>query len=87
MSGAAARPLCALPDTVQAVLVIGHNPGLEHLAVRLSGEGSKKKPLRRMEIKYPTAALAILRFDIAHWKDLGEGKGCLTRFVRPVDLE
>jgi phosphohistidine phosphatase len=37
--------------------------------------------------KFPTAAIAQITIDIAHWKDIDRGKGALTRFVRPRDLD
>src|SRR4051812_41934455 len=40
------------------LLVLGHNPGLEELAKRLAGSGSEAKARKRLEKKFPTAALA-----------------------------
>ena len=39
-----------------------------------------------LEEKFPTAALAVLDFDIAKWRDLRPGEGKLADFVRPKDL-
>jgi len=39
-----------------------------------------------MEEKFPTAALAVLDFNIACWKRLSPGEGRLIDFVRPRDL-
>jgi phosphohistidine phosphatase len=36
--------------------------------------------------KYPTAALAEIRFDVAHWRDVAAGEGTLARFIRPREL-
>lgn len=75
-----------LPDEIDRLLVIGHNPGMEHLAARLAGPGSKSKPSRLLETKFPTAALAELRFEAQTWKQLEPGGGRLVRFVTPKDL-
>ena len=65
-------------------LIVGHNPGMERLALLLSREG----PLRdEVAVKYPTGALAELSFDAARWSAVGEGAGTLTRFIRPRDLD
>ena len=75
-----------LSDDVQSVIVIGHNPGTEHLAQRLAGPGSDAKALDRLELKYPTAGLAELRFQVARWSEVAPGGGKLVRFVIPKDL-
>jgi phosphohistidine phosphatase len=74
-----------LPDDVASVLLIGHNPGFEELATRLAGDG-KKKALKRMRNKYPTGALAVLRFDRETWSTITWGDAYLERFARPKDL-
>jgi phosphohistidine phosphatase len=74
-----------LRDDVGSVLLIGHNPGFEELAVRLAGDG-RKKALARLRRKYPTGTLAVLRFDVDSWSGIDWGKAYLERFVRPKDL-
>jgi phosphohistidine phosphatase len=70
-------------DGDSRLLLVGHNPGMEQLALLLSGAG----PLRdEVAAKYPTAALAEIAFDIDHWRDAGPGKGRLKRFIRPREL-
>jgi phosphohistidine phosphatase len=69
----------------QSVLLVGHNPSIAGLAKALIGTGSGK--LReRQEEKYPTAALAVISFDLATWGSLTTGSGKLLRFVRPRDI-
>lgn len=73
-----------LDDSVARVLLVGHNPGLEELALELAAEADS--PLRHeVEIKYPTATLAEIAFDVDRWMNASAGK--LTRFVRPRDLD
>jgi phosphohistidine phosphatase len=74
-----------LGDDVEVAMMIGHNPGLASLAVTLAGRG-RKKNLARLRRKFPTAALAVLEFEVATWKDLAPGTGRLAAFVRPKDL-
>jgi phosphohistidine phosphatase len=73
------------PEDVSRLLVLGHNPGMEALARRLA-VGGNKKALRRMYAKFPTAALAVIRFETDDWSDLAEETGELKSFVRPKDL-
>lgn len=75
------------PPSAGTVLVVGHNPGLEHLAERLAGPDSRPKPLERMRAKFPTAAVAVFRFDTDRWTDVRPGDGRLDAFVRPKDLD
>jgi phosphohistidine phosphatase len=55
------------------------------LAVMLATSGPDKA-LQRMRAKFGTASLAVLGFEIAHWRDLAPGGGRLESFVRPKDL-
>ena len=78
--------LLRVPDAPQRVLLIGHNPGMEHLAALLTGGGDPAARSRLLE-KFPTAALALLRLEGAAWDALAPGGAVLERFVRPRDLE
>jgi phosphohistidine phosphatase len=74
-----------LPDNVDSVLVVGHNPGLQELAVALAADGEPKR-VERLSRKFPTAALAVVRIDVGHWREVGPATGTLAAFVRPKDL-
>ena len=74
-------------DQAAAVLMVAHSPGLEGLAIGLSGPGSEHDAAERLSAKFPTAALAVIGFAVDRWGDVGENGGILTRFVRPRDLE
>jgi phosphohistidine phosphatase len=67
------------------ILVVGHNPSLERLALRLV-KGGDPALIRRMERKFPTGALAIIDFPVEAWRDVGEGTGKLASFTRPKDV-
>ena len=73
-------------DNAETVLIIGHNPGLERLARMLAGSG-KDADLAALEAKFPTAALAVLEFDAAHWRNVEKGSGKLTEFLSPRDID
>src|SRR3954447_10571759 len=66
--------LRAVEDGVESVMLIGHNSGVEQLALSLAGRGQKLAGLRR---KYPTGALATLEFS-GRWGDLQPGRAELT---------
>ncbi|AQR75910.1 histidine phosphatase family protein [Sphingomonas sp. LM7] len=75
-----------LPAGAERVLLAGHNPGLEELVLLLVPEegGALRE---EVEIKFPTATLAEMTFDVADWGDVRAGQATLTRFVRPRDLD
>jgi len=69
--------LTYLPDDVERVMIVGHNPGLEGLLQILS---------KRVEA-LPTAGLAYLSLPIKSWSELNaETKGELVEFWRPKEL-
>jgi len=79
----------ATPSGVSGVMVVGHNPGLEDLAVLLARDKVARKERARRDVleeKFPTAALAVLDFDVDKWRELRPGEGKLADFVRPRDL-
>jgi phosphohistidine phosphatase len=56
----------AAGETSGTVMVVGHNPGLQELAIRLLAEGSAPAPLiARAHAAFPTAAAAVFLFDAA----------------------
>ena len=74
------------PAQAARLLLIGHNPGLEELVLLLVADGGDE--LRdRVEEKYPTASVAELSFEVEDWTAVDEGRGELTRFVRPRDVD
>ena len=76
----------AVDDRVASLLLVGHSPGLERLALHLAGV--KDKALRKsVEEKYPTGALIELSLPVDRWQDVEDGEGTMTRFVRPRDLD
>ena len=75
----------SVPDTVEAVLLVGHNPGTGMLAAALSGDGPAES-MHLMWAKFPTAGLAIIELSVDRWKDVVSGCGSLKEFVRPRDL-
>lgn len=68
-------------DETDTVLLVGHNPGAEGLAETLAG-GGDGEALRRMEHKFPTSGVAVLRFP-GSWSELGPGVAKLVDFAVP----
>jgi phosphohistidine phosphatase len=66
-------------DVFSSVLIIGHNPGLQDLAVALVADNPGI-------VSFPTGALAELSAPIAGWQDLQPGVATLDVLVTPKDL-
>jgi phosphohistidine phosphatase len=66
--------------TVDCVLLIGHNPGIEELATLLV------KNAQAWTEKFPTAAMADIRLPIRNWEALAKGVGDVQEFVVPRQL-
>lgn len=70
--------LQTVADATPAVMIVGHNPGLEQLVEQLTGESHDM----------PTAALARILLPIDRWRDLEETTGgTLAGLWRPADLD
>jgi phosphohistidine phosphatase len=84
-----------VPPATGTLLLIGHNPAIEDLALLLAAApgaaagpgpgGSRPGDLDRMRSKFPTAAVAVLEFA-GSWPRLAAGRARLTAFVTPRDL-
>lgn len=77
----------ALDDSETAVLLAGHNPGLQDLALDLARGNADDPLLREIAVKFPTAAYAVFELDIDHWSECREGCGRLVHFARPRDID
>lgn len=75
-----------LPESMERVLLVGHNPGLEDLVLMLVPDTASDALRDTVEDKFPTASTAELTFD-GTWADVAQNKGTLTRFIRPRDLD
>ena len=69
----------AVGDEVNTLMLVGHNPGTQMLAVALAADGDQIEPLR---VKFPTAGVADLRFEGA-WADVAPMRCELAGFLDP----
>jgi phosphohistidine phosphatase len=70
-----------IPDEIHTLLVLGHAPGIpdlvEHLCIR-----TDSPDWTRMDSKFPTSALAVVKVPGA-WAKLGKDRAELGSFVVP----
>lgn len=61
-----------IDDACNEVLIVGHNPSISYLAEYLT-----KADIGDM----PTAAVAVIKFDVPSWKQVSENTGALESYV------
>jgi phosphohistidine phosphatase len=75
--------LCqGIPNSIQSVLIVGHNPGLEEFANGLLFGSPEPSRLQ----KFPTAGFIGLTYAGEKWKELGWGTARLKVFWIPVQI-
>ena len=83
-----------VPEDTGSVMVVGHNPAMQLLVLRLTGANGNGRSFARpaadenlaeLQHKFPTGALATLEFD-CDWSELAPGCARLSEFVRPRHL-
>ena len=67
---------------IHHVMIVGHDPGMQGLAVALAGGGDADM-LQALATKFPTAGLAVIRFKVRSWSKVGHGSGRLELFMTP----
>lgn len=77
----------ATPSACRSLLVIGHNPGLQSLALLLAKDDGGGNALARLAEKFPTAALAVIDLPADGWADIRARSGRLESFVVPRLLD
>jgi phosphohistidine phosphatase len=72
------------PDCSE-LLPVGHNPGLQELALDLVAENDGH--FTDLQAKFPTGALLRMRVDATKWTELGPGKSAVEFFLKPRELD
>ena len=73
-------------EEVRTLLMVGHNPGMQELALVLSGSEQDDPEARsRLKRKYPTSGVAVLDCE-GPWRALSPGCAQLVDFVTPAML-
>lgn len=79
--------LRALEGDPAAVLIAGHNPGLQELIFDLVAPEHENALFGEVAEKFPTATFAVLELAIDRWSDCASGFGALVHLARPRDLD
>lgn len=77
--------LTALPSSMETVVLVGHQPDMQELALLLVGDGPAED-LGRLQEKFPTAGLAMIAVPGKEWRNLKPGSSRLVWFAAPKNL-
>ncbi|MGB9036176.1 histidine phosphatase [Arthrobacter sp. UCD-GKA] len=84
--GASSTRLCSIinetPDTVTTLLVIGHQPVLQELAMRLASADSDEEAVYELAMNYPTLGMTMLQTEKS-WAEIDGRDMRVTDFVVP----
>ena len=72
----------ATHDDVRTLVVVGHEPTASVTALRLAGRRSDRRALEALADRFPTAGLAVLRFE-GDWSGLRGVRVALESFTVP----
>ncbi len=77
--------IAMVDDDVRSLMIIGHNPGSQMLAMQLVAT-AQGDALERLSGKFPTAALARIVFQVDSWRGIEKAQGHLVQFIVPKQL-
>ena len=75
-----------IPNDAENALLVGHNTSAERLVIKLAKD-DERGLRKRVEEKFPTAALAVIELPIERWDALQPESGRLVELIYPADLE
>jgi len=75
-----------IPNDAENALLVGHNTSAERLVIKLAKD-DERGLRKRVEEKFPTAALAVIDLPIERWDALQPECGRLVELIYPADLE
>jgi phosphohistidine phosphatase len=72
-----------LPDRVERVMLVGHNPTMEETAAELLSARTAEGWDEDIDIRIPTAGLLCLETDVVSWADFEPGEATLRWYLIP----
>lgn len=76
--------LRAVRGSADCAMIVGHEPGMGAMARVMSRNVSAR--CKRAFEHFPTAAAAVLEFDVDDWKAVGYGAARFVDFAKPREL-
>jgi phosphohistidine phosphatase len=76
----------AVPASIHAPLLIGHNPTLHQLVLALTSPDDSGLREKLTE-NFPTAALALISFPAGRWDEVSQASGTVLELILPRELD
>lgn len=76
----------AVSPDIRSVVIVGHNPALEEVALWLAGK-TKAPGIDQMRDKFPTCAAATFELTTGRWSDLAPKSVTFKQFTAPRLLD
>ena len=70
-------------DAAGRALVVGHNPGLHELVLKLARPGALTGPIAA---RFPTATAATITLPVSRWEQVEGGSGELVELILAEQL-
>lgn len=77
--------LSNLPEQIQSIMLIGHNPAIEDLLVHLCGEASLRRSFQKNGKLFTTGNVAKISVSVS-WKGLVMSEAELEGLLRPKEI-
>ena len=71
-------------DSLESLMIIGHNPTIYEVAVRLASEGPDTI-LNHLAQGYAPATLSLIEANIEHWAEINPSACKITTLLDPLD--
>jgi len=72
------KQVCALPEEVNSVMVVAHNPGITDLAYELTMGATNF---------LPTTGVAVIHYDVTSWSEVSRAKPSKHFFIIPKEIK
>lgn len=79
------KQIATVNNDRNALLVVGHNPGVHQLCAFITGGGDPQH-IRTLQTKFPTGGLACFDVSCENWQQLNPGCASLENFITPKTL-
>ncbi|MEP3525885.1 MAG: histidine phosphatase family protein [Hyphomicrobiales bacterium] len=77
--------LATISQTTTTAMVIGHNPGLHDISLRLLKE-EERSQAGLLRVAFPTTGCALINLPIDEWSEIAWNIGTLSSFMVPKSL-
>ena len=77
--------IALVPEPVQRLMIVAHNPGLHQLSLTLAKSGNEQA-IDTLALKLPTCSLVAFEFAESSWKNITRAHGEMKAFVTPKML-